>query len=622
MKGYFMSNITKINHPIISSYVYEFIRENEIEEPYSFDQHLVFEMFLNSLVLEIYTNDTTASYQDMETGTAIGIDGVAIFVADKLVTSIEDVDLIISDLKRFDVNFYFTQAKTTESFIRQDMNDFFNAVIKFFSFDRDSCLIPELSEFWEIAKHIYKQGNKFKSTPKLNLIYASLAPSEPKFEEDIHLKADLDLSKSNIKNLNLFNEEISIDFFGIKQIMELEKKSSSQREIVINISKTPVSYPKHPENKIQNAYFGLIKIEQLIEMISDDIGGNKRVIKKGIFDDNIRYYLGANDKNNVNLGMKEQLEGCNYHLFGLLNNGITVICDEAKLNSEELTLVNYQIVNGCQTSNVIFELIDNLGDRKNIFIPVRFIATEDEETKNSIIKGTNSQTSLTQAQLMALSNFQKAIERYYSIKQESNRFSIYYERRTEQYRGDDIPKTKIINIPIQIKCVSALFFNLPHEVSGQYGKVEKSTSGLLFENEKHLSFLNVYYVSGLCWYKVERFVQNHEEGRKFRRARWHIMMLFKLRNCDVKDLDKLGFNKIPIDKKMNKASEQIEKILLKNDDFLHVEFIRILNFIKETLVSHYAKEPEELFNDRKLFERKETTTTLINANKELRKIKK
>lgn len=223
---------------------------------------------------------------------------------------------------------------------------------------------------------------------------------------------------------------------------------------------------------------------------------------------------------------------------------------------------------------------------------------------------------------MALSNFQKAIERYYSIKQESNRFSIYYERRTEQYRGDDIPKTKIINIPIQIKCVSALFFNLPHEVSGQYGKVEKSTSGLLFENEKHLSFLNVYYVSGLCWYKVERFVQNHEEGRKFRRARWHIMMLFKLRNCDVKDLDKLGFNKIPIDKKMNKASEQIEKILLKNDDFLHVEFIRILNFIKETLVSHYAKEPEELFNDRKLFERKETTTTLINANKELRKIKK
>ncbi|SUC18215.1 Uncharacterised protein [Proteus mirabilis] len=131
-----MSNITKINHPIISSYVYEFIRENEIEEPYSFDQHLVFEMFLNSLVLEIYTNDTTASYQDMETGTAIGIDGVAIFVADKLVTSIEDVDLIISDLKRFDVNFYFTQAKTTESFIRQDMNDFFNAVIKFFSFDR------------------------------------------------------------------------------------------------------------------------------------------------------------------------------------------------------------------------------------------------------------------------------------------------------------------------------------------------------------------------------------------------------------------------------------------------------------------------------------------------------
>lgn len=107
-----MPNQTTINHPIISSYVQNFIALNEIPSTIAIDEHLVFEMFLNSLVLETYTNDINASYEEMETGRAIGIDGVAIFVADKHITSIEDFDLITGDLKKFEVDFYFTQAKT------------------------------------------------------------------------------------------------------------------------------------------------------------------------------------------------------------------------------------------------------------------------------------------------------------------------------------------------------------------------------------------------------------------------------------------------------------------------------------------------------------------------------
>lgn len=74
-------------------------------------------------------------------------------------------------------------------------------------------------------------------------------------------------------------------------------------------------------------------------MISDEIG-TKRILKKGVFDDNIRFYLGSSEKVEVNQGIKDQLLGDNYHLFGLLNNGITIICDETRLNSEELTLLN------------------------------------------------------------------------------------------------------------------------------------------------------------------------------------------------------------------------------------------------------------------------------------------
>ena len=83
-----MNNNTKIQHPIIESYVKDFIYQHEIEEPYSLDQHAIFEKYINSLILSRYTNDPNATYDDMETGTAFGIDGIAIFVSDRLVTSI------------------------------------------------------------------------------------------------------------------------------------------------------------------------------------------------------------------------------------------------------------------------------------------------------------------------------------------------------------------------------------------------------------------------------------------------------------------------------------------------------------------------------------------------------
>ncbi|MFV5262982.1 AIPR family protein, partial [Acinetobacter courvalinii] len=130
------------------------------------------------------------------------------------------------------------------------------------------------------------------------------------------------------------------------------------------------------------------------------------------------------------------------------------------------------------------------------------------------------------------------IEQYHITKKRTNNFDLYYERRTAQFRDEDnIQKTKIITIPTQIKCTSAMFLNLPHEVSGQYGKVERTTRGLLFRDDKDLAYLNTYYVSGLAWYRVERFIANNDEGKKFRRARWHLIMLLKIFCCNVSDIN-------------------------------------------------------------------------------------
>ena len=356
--------------------------------------------------------------------------------------------------------------------------------------------------------------------------------------------------------------------------------------------------------KIKNGYYGLIKLEEFIKLLTDEIDG-KKVLRRGIFDDNIRYYLGAEEKIEVNHNMKEQLVGEDRYLFGLLNNGITIIGDDIKLNSEELTLVNYQIVNGCQTSNVIFESLDSITDTEDIYIPVRFIATTDEETKNSIIKATNSQTTLKPEQLAALAPIQKNIEEYYRSKErEHNSMDLYYERRTQQYRDDNITKTKIITIPIQIKATSAMFLNLPHEVSGQYGKVERNTRNALF-NEGDLKYINIYYTSGLTFYRVERFVsQNYD--RKYFKARWHLMMIIKYLLGDKKD-------EIGITKLNSNISLKIEEIV-KDDTQFNIYIKKAISILNKFLEEKF--EEDVLKNDRKLFERKETTEELIKYTKE------
>lgn len=208
---------------------------------------------------------------------------------------------------------------------------------------------------------------------------------------------------------------------------------------------------------------------------------------------------------------------------------------------------------------------------------------------------------------MALSPIQKALEQYYQTKKSQNNFDLYYERRTEQYREDNIPKTKIITIPCQIKSISALFLDLPHAVSGQYGKVEKSTRGKLFQDSTDLLFLNSYYVSGLSWYKVERFVLNNEEGKKYKRARWHIIMLIKYLSCSIDKID------LKIGKISERQSKIIEKILL-DDKKLNIMLKTVIKIIEECFNNNSS-----ILSDRKLFEKKETTSKLIEFVKEYQK---
>jgi len=76
-----------------------------------------------------------------------------------------------------------------------------------------------------------------------------------------------------------------------------------------------------------------------------------------------------------------------------MNNGITIIAKTLRATGNRVLIEDYQIVNGCQTSHVLFSQKELLND-DSVVLPLRVIATQDEAIIGSIIKATNRQTEV------------------------------------------------------------------------------------------------------------------------------------------------------------------------------------------------------------------------------------
>ncbi|WHX66061.1 AIPR family protein [Peribacillus frigoritolerans] len=571
-----------MKNPIIKGFLKDFKAKYELEDK---KEDLLFEDFVNYCVLNNHVIDSERNFQELDTGTAKAFDGIAILVNNKLILNEEDINVLVQEKQVLSVEFIFVQSKTSENFSDSNINYFFTHVNNFIC--NEECTIPEIENFWELRNIIYENSHLFrKENPKCTMYYASTSPST-KISDDIDLT--IKAGKKVLLESGFLSDEVTLTPLGVKEIQKLYRKIDSDLEATFKFPKN-VTYAYEGE-EITSAYFGLVEIEEYMKLLLDE--ETKGV--KNVFDDNIRDYLGI-DNNEVNKNMHDRLLGNESQLFGILNNGITIVTDEIKPVGEKFTLHNYQIVNGCQTSNVIFEGFSDL-KQKTISIPLKIIATKDENTKNEIVKSTNSQTGLKPEQLDALNSFHKILEEYYNSQHFiTSDLKLFYERRSNQYRNQDIPQTKIINIPKQIKTVTSMFLDNPHGVSGHYGTVARKVKDEIFKEDDKLE---PYFVSSFLFYRVEAFFRKNKEYKDFTRMKWHILMTIKYMLVnDTKFSPRLNSNEI------QKLSKEISQ---------KVKTETATNRLIKKAIEHINKmiELEKLdIEDRKIFERKETTDKL------------
>jgi hypothetical protein len=205
-----------------------------------------------------------------------------------------------------------------------------------------------------------------------------------------------------------------------------------------------------------------------------------------------------------------------------MNNGITIIARDVRPTGNKFVIEDYQIVNGCQTSNVLFEQADAKDD--TVMVPVRLIGTQDEKVINAIIRATNRQTPVTEDQFFALQEFPKQLEEYFQTF--PNQQKLYYERRSRQYENNQaIEKTRIVTQSNVIKAFAAMFLDEAHRTTRNYASLKAKVGKDIFGKGDRLE---PYYTAAFALYRLEYLFRNAKLDAKYKAARFHILMATRL----------------------------------------------------------------------------------------------
>lgn len=569
-------------HRIIESCVKQFGLENDIESEELSKQ---FEYFVNYVIAyEKYPSNF--DFKELTTDDVDGgIDGVMFFIDDELATTLEEVKSIFSRPKKtVSVNIVFTQAKTSESYDMGEILKFSNGIEDFVA--KDSTL-PQgdfLKDAKSIFNYIIENVAKVKNgRPDCYMYFVCTSNNGIEIEIEA-------IKSSTIKKINatgLFNS-VDFEYVGLSKLMKLWANTNNSSVATLKVENF-VPYPTM--GGITEAYIAIISIREFInELLLTEDGK----IKLSIFEENVRAFLG--EENTVNKKIKSTLTNVKQcDKFAVFNNGITIISPDVKVQSNRISLENYQIVNGCQTSNVLFECREENID--SAYITVKIIEATDSDVISDIVSATNNQSKVDDNQFLAFNPFVRRLEKYFDSTQDipNNEVKLYFERRLGQYKNTEIPKKKIFSIIETGRALGALFLQKPDLASRYPNKFIAEMAMTLFD-EKNKE--EAFYLAALVDYKLKPFYQKNKVLGEYAKYKWHILTIFGY--LVSKDCPPPLQNK----RKINQYAKILLPICCNDDNLLEIveKIPNILNAIglksnrDEVRSAAYAKQVLEYCN--------------------------
>ena len=494
-----------VKDQILKGYVDTFSTSFGLNEP---DESVIFEHFVNYCVTaKQYPRDF--DYDNLHVGGSddIGLDGAAFIVNGNIITAPEEIDYLIERDGFLDVLFILIQTKKSSSFKGDQVGTLIFGVKSFFD---DAPSIPEndsVKELRSIKSKIYENSMHLREAPTLNIYFVTTG--EWKEPEQITGRVSRELK--DLESQKLFS---TIDFV----FYDAEKLKQTYREINRKTVKeirfdNHVSLPEIPG--VRQAFVGSVSAKEYVTLISDSDGN----LQKNLFEDNVRDYQGSNK---VNSGIKQTLTSSqDQAALPVFHNGITIISRKVEPIGKKMKLTDFQIVNGCQSSHVLYEAKSSLLEDTHII--VKIIETTDYEFATKVVKATNRQTEVKDEAFESLSQFHRDLEEFYKTKAKSIPNPIYYERRSKQYEGDSsVKSSQVVNLSTQISSFVAGQLVQPQSTHRYYGELLESNRSRMFKDGDRLE---PYYITALILKRLDSAFKSKKLDPSYKSFKYHLVYI-------------------------------------------------------------------------------------------------
>jgi len=212
----------------------------------------------------------------------------------------------------------------------------------------------------------------------------------------------------------------------------------------------------------------------------------------------VRGFLGPKG---VNKEILQSLTDPPQEEFWWLNNGVTILASKVEPGTPELILHEPRIVNGLQTSRMIYDYSDahKVKARKDArHLMVRIIQTSDQKTANAILRATNRQTKI------GTIHFHGTEDIHYDIQGAFPKYGLLYERVKNQYADDAVLKDSIITLPSLMQALIAVVRREPNQARARPTQfAEKEYKSLFRPNYVPEIYANVAWLTK----RVEQFLR-------------------------------------------------------------------------------------------------------------------
>ncbi len=151
-----------------------------------------------------------------------------------------------------------------------------------------------------------------------------------------------------------------------------------------------------------------------------------------LFQRNVRYQLSGKINENIDRTLKRP-DGRRH--FWYYNNGISIVCDEYKLDRKKKTVEvhNLQIVNGCQTTTTLSANAANLSDPSSAAVVlVRIIASDSDDLQRDITIYNNRQNAVKDRDLLSNDLCQGRLQREFEMLHPP----WFYERKRGGWKAE------------------------------------------------------------------------------------------------------------------------------------------------------------------------------------------